>query len=88
MLPPGLERTARDDALKRFLHLGQSKWNADLYLRIYKQLFEVWAYNAFDAADDWWAKWGVLRERALSLQNPNVEMPFPHLEVNINAVTE
>ncbi|KAH9995423.1 hypothetical protein BJV74DRAFT_829949 [Russula compacta] len=88
MLPPGLERAARDDALKQLLHAGQSRWNTDSYLRIYKQLCEVWAYNAFDAADDWWAKWGVLRERALSLQNPDVEIPFPPLEVNVIAETE
>ena len=33
--------------------------------RQWLQFFEVWGYDASDAAEDWWVEWGVLAERAL-----------------------
>ncbi|KAG1834961.1 hypothetical protein DFJ58DRAFT_868483 [Suillus subalutaceus] len=30
----------------------------------WEQLKELWEYDAEDEADDWWVKWGLLRERA------------------------
>jgi hypothetical protein len=39
---------------------------------IWGQNYQVWAYNVFDAADDW----GVLRERAI---DPNVQLPWCRL---------
>jgi salicylate hydroxylase len=88
MFPPGPARAARDAEMKKLLNAGQSKWDDDAYLGIWGQLCEIWAYNAFDAADDWWVQWGMLRERALSMQNPNIEVPFRRLEVSINAHTD
>ncbi|KAI0305849.1 hypothetical protein B0F90DRAFT_1623939 [Multifurca ochricompacta] len=88
MFPPGPERTARNKEMERLLRARQGKWDDDAYLGLWGQLCEIWAYNAFDAADDWWVQWGVLRERALSLQNPNIETPFRRLEVNISARTD
>lgn len=29
-------------------------------------LFDIWGFDARDAAEDWWLKWGILEERALS----------------------
>jgi len=51
------------------------------------KLSKIWTYDAFDAADDWWVQWGMLRERALSLQNPSIEIPGRRLEVSICAQT-
>jgi len=84
MFPPGPSRNARDFDLQKRLHAGQDKWDDDAYLGIWGQLCEVWAYNAFDVADDWWVQWGMLRERALSLQDPSLALPFSPLEVNIS----
>ncbi|KAI9438895.1 FAD/NAD-P-binding domain-containing protein [Lactarius psammicola] len=82
MFPPGPERAARDEEMQKLLHAGQVKWDDDAYLGLWGQLCEIWAYNAFDAADDWWVQWGVLHERSLGVQDPNVETP---LEVGIIA---
>lgn len=87
MFPPGPERQARDSEMQKFLHAGQDKWDDDAYLGIWGQLCEVWAYNAFDAADDWWVQWGVLRERALCRKDQNVELPFNLLEISVSAQT-
>jgi len=87
MFPPGPARTARDLEMQRLLHAGQDKWDDDAYLGIWGQLCEVWAYNAFDAADDWWVQWGVLRERSMCPQDQHVELPFNHLEISVSAQT-
>jgi salicylate hydroxylase len=84
MFPPGPSRNARNFDLQKRLHAGQDKWDDDAYLGIWGQLCEVWAYNAFDVADDWWVQWGMLRERALSLQDPSLALPFSPLEVSIS----
>jgi salicylate hydroxylase len=83
MFPPGPERTARDEEMRRLLKEGDTKWGDDAYLGLWGQICEVWAYNAFDAADDWWVQWGVLRERSLPLENSNIETPFCRLEVSV-----
>jgi salicylate hydroxylase len=67
----------------KLLQAGQAKWADDAYLGLWGQLCEIWAYNAFDAADDWWVQWGILRERSLSVQDPNVATPFPPLQVGV-----
>ena len=87
MFPPGPEREARDFEMQKLLQARQHKWDDDAFLGIWGQLCQVWAYDAFDAADDWWVQWGVLRERAMVVQNLNVEPPWNPLEVNISART-
>ena len=88
MFPPGPERTMRDAEMGKLLDAGQAKWGDDAYLGLWGQLCEIWAYNAFDAADDWWVQWGILRERSLLLQDPNIETPFRPIEVGVSARTD
>ncbi|KAI0255935.1 hypothetical protein BJV78DRAFT_1174599 [Lactifluus subvellereus] len=87
MYPPGPERIARDQEMQKNLETGQTKWDDDAYLGLWGQICEVWAYNAFDAADDWWVQWGVLREHSLRLQNSHIETLFHPLEVSVTAHT-
>jgi salicylate hydroxylase len=87
MFPPGPERQARDVEMQKLLHIGQHKWDDDAYMGIWGQLYQVWEYNAFDEADDWWVQWGVVRERAMCVQDPNVQLPWCPLEVSVCAVT-
>jgi len=87
MFPPGPERTARDEEMQKLLHAGQANWDDDAYLGLWGHLCQIWAYNAFDAADDWWAQWGLLRERSLGQPDPNVGTPFLPLEIGILAQT-
>jgi salicylate hydroxylase len=88
MFPPGTEWTARDQEMQKLLHAGQAKWGDDAYLDLRGQLCKIWAYNAFDAADDWWIQWGILRERSLGPHDPNVETPFRSIQVGVNARTD
>lgn len=87
MFPPGPEREARDLEMQKLLRARQHKWDDDAYLGLWGQLCEIWAYDAFDAADDWWIQWGVLREQAMYLQDPNVELSWSRLEINVSAHT-
>jgi salicylate hydroxylase len=87
MYPPGAERMARDQEMQRNLDAGHVKWDDDAYLGVWGQICEVWAYNAFDAADDWWVQWGILREHSLRLQNSHIETLFHPLEVCVTAHT-
>jgi salicylate hydroxylase len=88
MFPPGPERMVQDEEMGKLLQAGQAKWADDAYLGLWGQLCEIWAYNAFDAADDWWVQWGILRKRSLSLQDPHVATLFPPLQVGVSAVTQ
>ncbi|KAH9024901.1 hypothetical protein EDB84DRAFT_1564246 [Lactarius hengduanensis] len=85
MFPPGPEQLARDQEMRKLLQAGQAKWDDDAYLGLWGQVCETWAYNAFDAADDWWVQWGILRERSLGIHDPDVESPFRPLEVGVSA---
>jgi salicylate hydroxylase len=87
MFPPGPERQARDFEMQKLLHAREHNWDDNAYLGIWGQLYQVWAYNAFDAADDWWVQWGALRERAMGLQDPNIQLPWSRLEIRISAHT-
>jgi len=87
MFPPGVERTARDAEMQQLLQTGQDKWDDNAYMGLWGQIVKIWAYDAFDAADDWWVERGMLRERALSLQNPNIKIPGRQLEISVCAQT-
>jgi salicylate hydroxylase len=52
MFPPGPEREARDLEMQKLLQARQHKCDDDAFLGIWGQLCQVWAYDAFDAADD------------------------------------
>lgn len=81
MFPPGPERTARDEEMQGLLKSGQVVWDDDAFLGLWGHLISIWAYNAFDAADDWWVQWGILRERSLGRLDSNLETPYPPLKV-------
>jgi salicylate hydroxylase len=83
MFPPGPERTARDEEMQGLLKAGQAKWDDDSFLGLWGHLINIWAYNAFDAADDWWVQWGILRERSFDRPDPNIETPYPPLKVDV-----
>jgi salicylate hydroxylase len=87
MFPPGPECEARNLEMQKLLHARQHKWDDDAFLGIWGQLCQVWAYDAFDAADDWWVQWGVLREQSMRVQDPSVEISWSPLEVSVSART-
>lgn len=75
-LPPGPSRDARNKTWATVKSLKQDE-DALVYGRsnaepedqaLRKQwqgLVEIWGFDARDAAEEWWLKWGALQERAL-----------------------
>lgn len=54
-------------------------------LRQWQELFEIWGYDARDAAESWWVEWGILGERALGMDMRNgAEVHAPHYETEIS----
>ena len=61
----GLDRTTRDELMKPTLdNIGSASWEDESYSALWWLNYNPWAYNAFDAAEDWWEEWGSLRERS------------------------
>lgn len=91
MFPPGPEQDARNFEMRKLYSTGQHKWDDDAFLGIWGQLCEVWAYDAFDAADDWWVQWGVLRERSMERstchEDSSIQLPWSRLEISVSAHT-
>lgn len=66
--------------------------------RQWGEMCEIWGYDARDDAEDWWVRWGLLRERASSLNDEAANLKgtsseagdrnsrFGLLEVRVNAV--
>lgn len=75
-LPPGPSRSARNEIWASVKSLKQDE-EAHVHARSdaepegqelreqWQGLFDIWGFDAKDAAEDWWLKWGVLEERAL-----------------------
>ncbi|KAI5983421.1 hypothetical protein EDD15DRAFT_1898137 [Pisolithus albus] len=66
MLPNGPEQEERDSAMRERHARGISVFGSGggKLTEQWDQLKELFGYNAEDEADDWWVKWGLLRERA------------------------
>ncbi|THH15911.1 hypothetical protein EW146_g4655 [Bondarzewia mesenterica] len=64
--------------------------------RQWGEICEIWGYDAREDAEDWWVKWGLLRERASSMNDGALGLDdsyggagqvnrFEPLEVRVNA---
>ena len=63
-------RIARDAGFERARAQQSLDWEdvEEEYLReAWEELKGSFGYDAYDAADDWWVDWGVLRERLESV---------------------
>lgn len=66
MMPNSPEQQERDNIMRerQALGLGVLGAGGGKLPDQWDQLKELFGYNAEDEADDWWVKWGLLRERA------------------------
>lgn len=67
MMPDGPEQEERDRTMRERHAQGLSVFDGskgDKPAERWDTLKELFGYNAEDEADDWWIKWGLLRERA------------------------
>jgi len=76
-MPPGPQREARDQALHAMMVDGHKGWDEANLRWQWDEICEVFAYNARDAAEDWWVMWGLLRERSIARDGHSLyTMPF------------
>jgi salicylate hydroxylase len=70
-LPPGEDRTMRDAAMKLSLD-ADADWDDTRLRAQWEEIGEVFGYNALEAAEDWWIKWGSIGDSAkvASFQEP------------------
>jgi salicylate hydroxylase len=64
MMPAGPQQEQRDQEMRAKTAQGESVFGGGEASEQWEQLKELWGYDAEDEADDWWVKWGLLRERA------------------------
>ncbi|KAI0773342.1 FAD/NAD(P)-binding domain-containing protein [Irpex lacteus] len=53
-MPPGPERDARDASFKQ----TRDRWDEGLLKAEFEGLFDLFGYDAYDAAEQWWVDWG------------------------------
>jgi len=66
-MPPGPERQARNEGLAPTLAVDNTDWDDEKLREQWEEISGLFAYDAYEAAEDWWLKWGRLRERAEGL---------------------
>ncbi|KAI0691115.1 FAD/NAD(P)-binding domain-containing protein [Cytidiella melzeri] len=65
LLPPGLEREARD----RLWAAPKEEWSSDSMARKgFDELAEIFGYEAEDAAEEWWVDWGRYASSAKAVE--------------------
>ncbi|OAX34598.1 FAD/NAD(P)-binding domain-containing protein [Rhizopogon vinicolor AM-OR11-026] len=64
MLPTGPHQEERDNEMRTKTAQGESVFGGGEAAEQWEHLKELFGYDAEDEADDWWVKWGLLRERA------------------------
>lgn len=64
MMPAGPQQEQRDQDMRAKTAQGENVFGGGEASEQWDQLRELCCYDAEDEADDWWVKWGLLRERA------------------------
>lgn len=64
MMPHGPLQEQRDNMLRKQVTERQPLLSSSELLDQWEQVKELFGYDPEDQADDWWVKWGILRERA------------------------
>ncbi|EIN05952.1 FAD/NAD(P)-binding domain-containing protein [Punctularia strigosozonata HHB-11173 SS5] len=61
-IPPGPMRHNRDEEMRKAMQSGHDHWDESKLKKQWDEIAEVFAYNAFDASDDWYVSWGAIME--------------------------
>ncbi|KIK93780.1 hypothetical protein PAXRUDRAFT_828622 [Paxillus rubicundulus Ve08.2h10] len=64
MMPHGPQQEKRDNAMRARHAEGRGVFTTGAPAEQWEEIKELFGYEAEDQADDWWVKWGLLRERA------------------------
>jgi salicylate hydroxylase len=63
-IPPGPDRDARNEGIRRNANIGFEGWDDERLQRQWDEIGSVYSYSAMDACDEWWSNWGMLGEMA------------------------
>ncbi|TFK32800.1 hypothetical protein BDQ12DRAFT_638327 [Crucibulum laeve] len=61
-MPSGPDRDARDAGMRLSLSAVHRKWDDEQLQEQWNDIGQIFGYNACEAADDWWTKWGALTD--------------------------
>lgn len=78
-LPPGPEQLARDTAFRASLQARA--WGESELRGQWDEIGETFGYNAREAADDWWATWGVLTDKNMARPEQNLIFGITKVEI-------
>ena len=59
-LPDGPTQRARDDDMRR----RKDEWDEGTLKAQFEEIAELFLYDAYDAAEEWWVNWGRFSEEA------------------------
>lgn len=85
--PTGPEQEARDAHLREQYALSRDPANAtdDMLLEQWESIADVYAYSPVEEADNWWMKWGILRERANNRPgHTSMEMTYASVSTSVD----
>ena len=66
MLPDGPEQEERDRTMKKAAELGSGGWDDTTFRHLWENIRILFAYDPEEDVEEWWQRWGQLRERAES----------------------
>ncbi|KAI5118375.1 hypothetical protein M0805_008703 [Coniferiporia weirii] len=64
MLPDGPEQEERDRSMREAAKLGSGGWDESTFRHLWEDIRILFAYDPEEDAEEWWQRWGLLRERA------------------------
>lgn len=70
-LPPGPARDEREAGFRAARVQRSSDWenaSEERLRNVFEEFRGAFAYEAYDAADDWWVDWGLMAQRATAVQ--------------------
>lgn len=97
-LPPGPDRDRRNEGFKQSEANSKLEWDEgseDSLRGAWESYRGQLAYEAYDAADDWWIDWGIMVQRLSAADNMVVEastcassVPYvPHFSGGVHTVS-
>jgi salicylate hydroxylase len=86
-LPPGEDRDLRDETMGLSMRAVNARWDDTMLREQWDEFGDVFGYNAMEAAEDWWIKWGSLGSGSADRYVRDEAMDFG-IKVTRTAVSE
>ena len=64
MLPDGPDQEERDRSMKQAYAMGSGGWDETMFRHLWENIRILFAYDPEEECQEWWLRWGLLRERA------------------------